>query len=1048
MVLSQEEHFRFRNITEKDGFNPTKITCMLQDRAGYIWYGTSYGLIKYDGYTNERFTNRYNDTNTISGNHIYGLAEDTSGKIWIATTHEGLNVFDPKKKRFTVFRHKEGDSNSLISDRLMRLNVDRNNKLWIGYVSGGWSVFDIDKNKFKHFKAKTLFIGTYGADASNTPDPMQEAPNGGMWLTSGYGLHFQDTNNIITTYCDKNRNNAPQNDNLFISICQSDDTTVWVGTWGAGLKKFNTRTKQFTQFLWDRINPVASIHNIVMNIAMKSENELWIGSADKGLGVFNTKTEKFTFIPHDPEIPSTPLAGECYKILVDHNGTLWAGFYSGLSKLISPSNSVIECHIKNTLPEYERHMGPISFFKDSADDILFVGCISGLGLYVFDEESGKETVLKIPNSKVDNTIFEGVDIYAIYPRNKKELILATSCGLFVFEKSTRKITPIHINDQENKPARVSEILKGNHGYWCNSSPTNGFYYIDSALTYAVHYSDGPHSPVKITQKRSHALLQENDTLLWIRVYDIGICLMNPKTNSIKLVNNTRNKAFFGGSMVLASPGVYWFCTEEHGVFRMTRKDNGSYTFRQYGEQDGLSSSFTTQLLFDNHKNLIVCTQHGPSCYMPKEDRFVDFSANNLITDKRGEYSDIYCSPDGYAYTGSLRKYTRWYTDSIVNSTTKPRLYLTSIKIFDKEYNDTIDPDKIRVLELPYDKNTVSISFTALEYNAPGATRYIYRVDGIDSVWVPVTNTRTVTLSRLAPEKYLVHVRAVSGLGVHAAREITLMIVIKPPFWKTWWFMSLSIAFAIGLTVFIFRLRVAAIRKEENTKTRFNKMMAEVEMKALRAQMNPHFLFNCLNSINRYIVVNDTVKASGYLTKFSKLIRLILDNSANDITTLENEINLLRLYIEMEFMRFDGRFTYTIEVDDNLATDTISIPSMIIQPYIENAIWHGLLNKGENGHLSLKVTSVGPSELQVIVEDNGIGRQKASDLKSKSTLKQKSYGMKITNDRIKAMNQLYDSRASVQIQDMHDAQNEPTGTRVVLNIPFNKLTIDNNFVQFL
>lgn len=226
------------------------------------------------------------------------------------------------------------------------------------------------------------------------------------------------------------------------------------------------------------------------------------------------------------------------------------------------------------------------------------------------------------------------------------------------------------------------------------------------------------------------------------------------------------------------------------------------------------------------------------------------------------------------------------------------------------------------------------------------------------------------------------------------------------------------------------------------------MMAEVEMKALRAQMNPHFLFNCLNSINRYIVVNDTVKASGYLTKFSKLIRLILDNSANDITTLENEINLLKLYIEMEFMRFDGKFTYAIEVDDNLATDTISIPSMIIQPYVENAIWHGLLNKGENGHLSLKVNSISPSELQVVVEDNGIGRQKAGDLKSKSTLKQKSYGMKITNDRIKAMNQLYDSGASVQIQDMHDAQNKPTGTKVVLNIPFNKLSIDNNFVQFL
>ena len=219
-------------------------------------------------------------------------------------------------------------------------------------------------------------------------------------------------------------------------------------------------------------------------------------------------------------------------------------------------------------------------------------------------------------------------------------------------------------------------------------------------------------------------------------------------------------------------------------------------------------------------------------------------------------------------------------------------------------------------------------------------------------------------------------------------------------------------------------------------------MAEVEMKALRAQMNPHFLFNCLNSINRYIVINDTVKASGYLTKFSKLIRLILDNSANDTTSLENEIAMLKLYLEMESMRFEGKFTYHIETDRTLAIDTIIIPSMIIQPYIENAIWHGLLNKGDNGHLEINFISKGTEELEVIIEDDGVGRVKAKELKSKNALKNKSYGMKITNDRIKVLNQLYDAAAKVVIEDLYEKNGEAGGTRVILHIPYNQKKKDS------
>jgi LytS/YehU family sensor histidine kinase len=315
-------------------------------------------------------------------------------------------------------------------------------------------------------------------------------------------------------------------------------------------------------------------------------------------------------------------------------------------------------------------------------------------------------------------------------------------------------------------------------------------------------------------------------------------------------------------------------------------------------------------------------------------------------------------------------------------------------------------------------------------------QYAYKMDGIDRDWI-YSDRRYLSYSGIPPGKYLLHIKAINGTGV-MSNEISLRIIIHPPFWKTWWFIATCIVAGIALIVVVFRYRVTQIKREERLKTDFNKKMAEVEMKALRAQMNPHFLFNCLNSINRYIVINDTVKASSYLTKFSKLIRLILDNSSSDTTTLDSEITLLKLYIEMESMRFDGKFTFSIDIDTTLRVDTVIIPTMIIQPYVENAIWHGLLNKGDSGQLMLKFIDKGLHELEVIIEDNGVGREKAKELKRKNSLKNKSFGMQITNDRIKVLNQLYDAAAHVKIKDLINKDGTPAGTRVILHIPYDKM----------
>ncbi|MFZ9388222.1 MAG: two-component regulator propeller domain-containing protein [Chitinophagaceae bacterium] len=235
---------------------------------------------------------------------------------------------------------------------------------------------------------------------------------------------------------------------------------------------------------------------------------------------------------------------------------------------------------------------------------------------------------------------------------------------------------------------------------------------------------------------------------------------------------------------------------------------------------------------------------------------------------------------------------------------------------------------------------------------------------------------------------------------------------------------------------IIRARTEQEKKQaEHMLTETKHKMAEAEMQALRAQMNPHFIFNCLNSINRYIVKSDQATASLYLTRFAKLIRLILDNSHTKNVVLSNELEALRLYIEMESLRFENKFTYAINVDPDVPENSIEIPPLIIQPYIENAIWHGLLHKAEGGHLSVHVSLLPGNLLRCVVEDNGIGRDKARELKSKSATTRKSLGMELTENRLLLLNKYAAVHSSIEIEDIINEAEEVAGTRVILRIPY-------------
>jgi sensor histidine kinase YesM len=250
-----------------------------------------------------------------------------------------------------------------------------------------------------------------------------------------------------------------------------------------------------------------------------------------------------------------------------------------------------------------------------------------------------------------------------------------------------------------------------------------------------------------------------------------------------------------------------------------------------------------------------------------------------------------------------------------------------------------------------------------------------------------------------------------------------------------WFISnmLFIIIFIDGILFMFALTMRD-RQMVIEKIRLEQQATMSELKALRSQMNPHFIFNCLNAIKSYTLNNDTEGANFYLTKFSKLMRQVLENSRSEKITLNNELETLKLYMDMEKLRAGDKFTYDIKMSDDIEPDFIEVPPMLIQPYVENAIWHGLMHKQSAGHISISLHQKGDKYLIINIIDDGIGRVQSSLLKSKTATRHKSFGMKITAERMDIIRDMYKIETTLLIEDLKNGDGSSAGTKVSLEIP--------------
>jgi two-component sensor histidine kinase len=360
----------------------------------------------------------------------------------------------------------------------------------------------------------------------------------------------------------------------------------------------------------------------------------------------------------------------------------------------------------------------------------------------------------------------------------------------------------------------------------------------------------------------------------------------------------------------------------------------------------------------------------------------------------------------------------------------PQIYINQFLV-----NETTHlKDSIR--DFRYDENFIKLSFIGLSFQSLGKLYYTYKLDGLDTNWHTTLST-SLQYPFLPPGDYTFLIKAVSFSGAESRYTASVHFTIRKPFWKTTWFLiSVFLALAGG-TYLVFYYRLQTVKKKEEQKTLFNKQMAELEMKALRSQMNPHFIFNAINSIQNYIVKNDSRTAQDYLAKFARLIRNVLENSRHEQIALRNELDTLKLYIELEQLRSPGKFIFKFTAGSEVNLDTTLIPPLILQPFVENAILHGLIPLTDRqGELTISLEKTN-NKLLCIIEDNGIGRKRARESRQKKQLAHQSMGLAVTESRIKAISGLQKEASGITIEDKTDPAGEGTGTRVIIAINLDK-----------
>lgn len=992
---------RFENLTIEDGLSMSTIMDMHQSRNGYVWVATPEGLNLYNGYSFKVFKNIPGDEFSLSDNYVTAVHEDSLGLIWVGTFKGEINILNTQTGKFSRFEAFKNYNQKEYP--IQDIEVDVFGNVWIATLGGGIACYKNNDKRFVFWNTETesIFndrILTLSCDGK-----------GKLWFGTENGMSF-----IENWFSDEK---IWLDGNVVYNIL-IDKIGFYVATGDNGLFRMEGG-EMVTVPISDNPEEFFSLQTLLSD----NQGNLWIGSAFNGIAVImkNGNIQKHITNPYER---NSLINNIVYSSFKDNFGNLWFGTISGIS-IFKPLNQQFLLYRNSAFDPFSLSDNNVyKIFEDSKKNI-WIGTLEG-GLNKFDPVSTTFEIYNIDNCKG----LSSNSIRCIFENSKGEYWIGTGDrGLFRFYPDERRF--VAVNGKKGKTISsnyIRHIFEDKQGnIWLSTLNGLNFYDIQ-ADTFASYVFDKENS----NNNSFYEVLPDRDpSRFFVATFGSGLLVFDTKARKFieNYQHNSINPNSLSNNNILCinelNRDTLLIGTFGGGLNIYNRKNK---TFSAITQREGLANDAIYGILVDKKKNIWMSTNKGLSRYNLYTGKIKNYDQINQVQSLEFNEGAFCKASNGVFYFGGINGINVFQPEWIKENKIVPQVHISGVKVFENELPFLQMLNKENKLKLRYNQNFISFDFEAISLVDVENTMYAFKLDGIDEDWVITKNRNFAKYTNIPPGEYTFQVKAANEDGYWNNAGASITIIITPPFWKTWWFISFAVFSIAGLTLLFFNYRTKIIKRSYQLK------MSEVELKALRSQMNPHFIFNSINSIQYYILNKNPQTAYSYLSKFSALMRMILQNSRINFISIEDEIESLRLYLELENIRLDNELQYVFDIDKEVKVATTYIPSMVLQPYVENSIIHGLLNKDGEKKVSIRIKQL-EKHLFCEIEDNGIGREKAKELNEKRTKKHESTAMKATMERLEILNRNSDVKLSVEVEDLKDINGMALGTKVNIYIPF-------------
>lgn len=807
--FSQNENVYFEQITVERGLSQSSVLSIAQDSMGFMWFGTKDGLSRYDSRQFEVYRYNPQDPSSISSSlNVNALLTDSKGNLWVGTQN-GLNKYLPESNSFIRFQYHPKQENTISNNVIRCIYEDRQNNIWIGTDSG--------LNKLVDGKFFERFISNQGKGiAHNTVKAIYQDQDHTMWIGTQNGLTTMVLKNNEYRYKtflhDANdKNSISAND--INSISGDLNHNIWIGTHFKGLNLFDKTNSTFKHFTQQASNGLSS--NVIRKIRVLKDGKLWIATLN-GINVFDPVNHKFRVYQHDPENPNSLNQNSIYDIHEDVAGSIWAGTYYG----------GINVHHANVIPfktykhySYKNSLSSniISAIVEDVKGNLWIGT-EAEGLNYYDRASGRFTNFRSGSSRenfLSSNLIKDISI----DRNGDVWIAAYEGGLDFYSPRTGTFKNYKLSASKNNSLasnRITSLLHDKQGrFWIGSK--NGLYKYDSKENGFVSLL-GKDKNNHLLAKSINFIFQDEIETIWIATGE-GVFFLERDTEIFRKINLKNRKTVLNNinSIQQDSKGKIWFGSYNEGLvsYHLKTKIVNIYTTAQ-----GLPANNVTGIVEDNDGYLWVSTDKGLAKL--ESGYFKVYSRKDGLPGNVFNYNSYLKDSKGELFFGGYNGMVSFLPENIKENKKAPEVVFTGLKLFNKavHINDeakllTKSISKTSQIVFSYDQNIFSIDFSALNYIKSGKNKYAYKLEGFENEW-NYTDIPTATFTNLSDGVYTLLVKGANNDGVWNKEEAKLSIVIKPPFWKTWWaYLIYILLFSGVLFLFIRFLLMRALLKREH-----------------------------------------------------------------------------------------------------------------------------------------------------------------------------------------------------------------------------------------